>query len=132
MKAIYTALFCSRNQHALVCISIHFLLIAPGGQEQFAAFFPWMAMAGSAVCGFGLSFIFPAIGVGAVKRVPEFNRGTALGVYTAFADVSFFLVGPVAGALIGSYGYSSIWVFALVSILVALGIVVMLQRMEAK
>jgi MFS family permease len=93
---------------------------------------PWMAMAGSAVCGFGLSLIFPAIGVEAVKRVPEFNRGTALGVYTAFADVSFFLVGPVAGALIGFYGYDSIFVFALVSILVALGIVVVLNRMQTE
>ena len=93
---------------------------------------PWMAMAGSAVCGFGFSLIFPAIGVEAVKRVPEFNRGTALGVYTAFADVSFFLVGPVAGALIGFYGYDSMFVFALISILVALGIVVVLSRMQTE
>lgn len=94
------------------------------------AFSPWMAMAGSAICGLGLSLIFPAIGVEAVKRVPEFNRGTALGVYTAFADVSFFLVGPVAGAIIGFWGYPSVFLFALVSILVALGIVVILRRMQ--
>lgn len=91
---------------------------------------PWMAMAGAAVCGFGLSLIFPAIGVEAVKRVPEFNRGTALGVYTAFADVSFFLVGPVAGAIIGLYGYPSVFLFALISILAALGIVTVLRRMQ--
>ena len=88
---------------------------------------PWMAMAGSAIGGLGLSLIFPAIGVEAVKRVPEFNRGTALGVYTAFADVSFFLVGPVAGAIIGWFGYSSVFLFALVCVLVALGIVVTLK-----
>src|ERR1019366_6380348 len=70
----------------------------------------------------GFSLVFPAIGVEAVQRVPEFNRGTALGVYTAFADVSFFLVGPVAGALIGLYGYGSIFLFALISILAALAI----------
>ena len=95
---------------------------------------PWMALAGAAVSGLGFSLVFPAIGVEAVKRVPEFNRGTALGVYTAFADVSFFLVGPIAGAIIGFLGYASVFLFALVSVLAALGIVVVLagrRRTEA-
>ena len=87
---------------------------------------PWMALAGAAFGGLGLSLVFPAIGVEAVKRVPEFNRGTALGVYTAFADVSFFLVGPIAGAIIGFWGYPSAFLFALVSVLASLGIVVVL------
>jgi MFS family permease len=87
-------------------------------------------MAGAAIGGLGLSLVFPAIGVEAVKRVPEFNRGTALAVYTAFADVSFFLVGPIAGYLIGFFGYSSIFLFALVSVLAALGIVVVLRSRE--
>ena len=95
---------------------------------------PWMALAGAAFGGLGLSLVFPAIGVEAVKRVPEFNRGTALGVYTAFADVSFFLVGPIAGAIIGICGYPSAFLFALVSVLASLGIVVVLagrRRTEA-
>jgi predicted MFS family arabinose efflux permease len=92
---------------------------------------PWMAMTGAAVGGLGLSLVFPAIGVEAVKRVPEFNRGTALGVYTAFADVSFFLVGPTAGAIIGWFGYASAFLFALISVLSALGIVVVLRQMQS-
>jgi MFS family permease len=91
---------------------------------------PSMALAGAAVGGLGLSLIFPAIGVEAVKRVPEFNRGTALGVYTAFADVSFFLVGPIAGFIIGFYGYASVFLFALISGLIALGIVLVLKQMQ--
>jgi MFS family permease len=91
---------------------------------------PWMAMAGAAVAGVGFSLVFPSIGVEAVKRVPEFNRGTALGVYTAFSDVSFFLVGPIAGAVIGWFGYSSIFLFALVSVLIALGIVIVLKEVQ--
>ena len=87
---------------------------------------PWVAFSGAAVSGFGLSLIFPALGVEAVKRVPEFNRGTALGVYTAFADVSFVLVGPVAGAIIGVYGYASAFLFGLVCVLASLGIVFVL------
>jgi MFS family permease len=91
---------------------------------------PWMALAGAAFGGLGLSLVFPAIGVEAVKRVPEFNRGTALGVYTAFSDVSFFLVGPIAGAIIGFFGYSSVFLFALISVLTALGIVLVLREMR--
>jgi MFS family permease len=91
---------------------------------------PWMAFTGAAVGGFGLSLIFPAIGVEAVKRVPEYSRGSALGVYTAFADVSFFMVGPIAGAIIGFWGYPSVFLFALLSVLAALGIVVVLQQIQ--
>jgi MFS family permease len=92
---------------------------------------PGVAFAGAALAGFGFSLVFPAIGVEAVKRVTESNRGAALGVYTAFADVSFFLTGPTAGAVIGLWGYSSVFLFALVSVLAALGIVIILRQMES-
>jgi MFS family permease len=87
---------------------------------------PWMAFAGAAVAGVGYSLVFPALGVEAVERVPVENRGTALSVYTVFADVSFFLVGPVAGAVIGAFGYASVFLFALICVLAALGIVLVL------
>ncbi len=91
---------------------------------------PWMALAGAVVSGFGFSLVFPAIGVEAVKQVPEQSRGTALAVYTAFADVSFFLTGPIAGAVIGAYGYPSAFLFALISVLSGLGIVIVLRRIQ--
>ena len=90
----------------------------------------WTALTGAAIAGFGFSMVFPAIGVEAVERVPEANRGTALGVYTAFSDVSFFLVGPIAGAIIGWYGYPSVFLFALISIFVSIGIVLVLRQMQ--
>lgn len=89
---------------------------------------PWMALCGAAMAGFGYSLVFPALGVEAVERVTVENRGTALGVYTVFADVSFFMVGPVAGAVIGGFGYRSVFLFALMCVLAALGIVVVLAR----
>jgi MFS family permease len=87
---------------------------------------PSMAFAGAALAGCGYSLVFPALGVEAVERIPVENRGTALGVYTVFADVSFFMVGPVAGAVIGAFGYASVFLFALICVLVALGIVLAL------
>jgi MFS family permease len=90
-----------------------------------------MAFAGAAIAGFGYSLVFPALGVEAVKRVSAENRGTALGVYTVFADVSFFLVGPAAGAVIGAFGYASVFGFALVCVVIALGIVFVLSAKSA-
>ena len=91
---------------------------------------PWMALAGAALTGFGFSLVFPALGVEAVRHVPERSRGTALSVYTVFADVSFFLVGPVAGAVIGAFGYASAFLFALACVLTALGTVAVLAQRE--
>ncbi len=58
--------------------------------------------------------------------MPIENRGTALGVYTVFADISFFMVGPLAGAVIGLFGYASVFLFALTCVLAALAIVLVL------
>jgi len=90
----------------------------------------WVAFAGAALAGFGYSLVFPALGVEAVRRVPMHNRGTALSVYTVFADVSFFLVGPVAGGMIGAYGYASAFLFAFISLLVALALVIVLGQIQ--
>ena len=109
---------------AIVCLSVESVGLALLCVAQV----PWMALAGSALGGFGFSLVFPSIGVEAVERVSEQNRGTALGVYTAFSDVSFFLVGPVAGAIIGAFGYPSVFLFALLAVLSALGIVIVLRH----
>jgi len=92
----------------------------------------WMALGGATLAGFGFSLVFPALGVEAVKRVPERSRGTALGVYTVFADVSFFLVGPIAGWVIGVFGYASVFLFALGCVLTSLGIVVVLASVKRR
>lgn len=109
---------------AIVCMTVE----STGILLLWLAGSPWIALTAAAIAGFGFSLVFPAIGVEAVRRVPEKNRGTALGLYTGFSDVSFFLVGPTAGAVIGVWGYSSAFLFALICVLVALGITVALHR----
>jgi len=112
----------------MVCLSVE----SVGMVLLWQASAPWMAFAGAAFAGLGFSLVFPSLGVEAVKNVTENNRGTAFGVYTAFADVSFFLTGPLAGMVIGRYGYSSAFLFALVSVLTALGIVIVLRQLQKK
>jgi predicted MFS family arabinose efflux permease len=108
---------------AIVCLSVE----SVGVLVLWQAHSPWTALVAASITGFGFSLVFPAIGVEAVRRVPEQNRGTALGVYTGFSDVSFFLVGPAAGAVIGAFGYASAFLFALICVLISLGIVFVLH-----
>jgi MFS family permease len=110
---------------AMVCLSVESL----GVLLLWSARSPWMAFAGAALTGFGNSLVFPALGVEAVKKVSLENRGTALGVYTVFADVSFFMVGPLAGAVIGAFGYASVFGFAFICVLAGLAVAGVLYRM---
>jgi MFS family permease len=113
---------------AITCLSVESL----GMFLLWRSASPWMAFTGAGIAGFGFSLVFPSLGIEAVKRVAINNRGAALGVYTAFSDVSFFLTGPLAGAVIGLYGYSSVFLFGLVCLLTALGIAIVLRQFDCK
>ena len=109
---------------AMACLSVE----SVGLLLLWLASSPWMAFCAAGITGFGFSLVFPAFGVEAVKRVAINNRGAALGVFTAFADISFFLTGPLAGVAIGVWGYASAFAFALVCVLGALGIAIVLRQ----
>jgi MFS family permease len=93
---------------------------------------PWTAGAAAALTGIGFSLVYPALGVEALLQIPEHNRGAGLAGYTVFFDVSLFLTGPIAGIVIGWFGYASIFLFGLVCELAALGIVLALSRRAAR
>ncbi|AOY94380.1 MFS transporter [Cupriavidus sp. USMAA2-4] len=88
---------------------------------------PAMALAGAAVTGFGFALVFPALGMEAVRLVPQSNRGSALGAYALFLDLALGLTGPVAGWLAKHQGYGAVYLFAAVSALLALGLSVALS-----
>jgi len=56
--------------------------------------------------GFGQLF-----GVEALKTMAVQNHGSALGVYTAFLDFAMGITGPIAGFIVGRFGYSAIFLY---------------------
>ena len=70
---------------------------------------PSAAFAAAALIGIGYSLVFPSLAVEAIRHIPVENRGTALGAYNAFIDLSLFLTGPVAGAIISHAGYRAVF-----------------------
>lgn len=83
-----------------------------------------MAIIGCALTGIGFSLVFPALGVLAIKKVTPQMRGTALGAYSAFFDLSLGLAGPVAGIIAGYFNYQSIYLFGAVSCILAVLILI--------
>lgn len=79
-----------------------------------------MAIAGCSLTGIGFSLIFPALGVLVIKKVAPQIRGTALGAYAAFFDLSLGLSGPIAGIIAGWYDYKTVYLFGAFSCLLAI------------
>jgi MFS family permease len=79
-----------------------------------------MAKIGTFFAGAGFSLVFPALGVVAVKAVPQQNQGSALATYTVFMDLSLGITGPLAGLLMAWAGISMIYLAAAGLVAVAL------------
>ncbi len=81
---------------------------------------PYAALAGALLTGIGCSMVFPSMGSVVVKQVPAQLRGTAIGGFAAFQDLSYGATAPVVGVLADHSGYS--FVFLIGGVAATLGL----------
>ncbi|MCA7083830.1 arabinose transporter [Cupriavidus sp. DB3] len=99
------------------------LWLAPG---------PAVAMLGALLTGMGCSMVFPSMGLEAVRRVPAYLRGTAIGGFAAFQDLAYGATGPLAGWIADHFGHARVFmVGALAALLAVLMTVLMTLRPRA-
>ena len=104
-------------------IAMVFVLLEALGQLLiWAASSPWMALTGIAFTGFGYALVYPGLGVEAIRRAPAQSRGLAMGVFTAFYDLSMVISGPLLGISAGMAGLSSVFFVSALSAMAGAGI----------
>ncbi|MCW2271446.1 major facilitator superfamily transporter [compost metagenome] len=81
---------------------------------------PALALLGAGLAGFGLSLVYPALGVEAIKQVPVSSRGAGLGAYAVFFDLALAISGPLMGAIAVHLGYA--WIFCIAALLSLAGV----------
>lgn len=101
---------------AMICFSVEIVGLLLVGMASM----PWMAKIGVLLAGAGFSLVFPALGVVAVKAVPQQNQGAALATYTVFMDLSLGVTGPLAGLVMTWAGVPVIYLAAAGLVAVAL------------
>ncbi|WP_034300705.1 MFS transporter [Herbaspirillum sp. RV1423] len=87
-----------------------------------------IAMIGASLAGFGFALVFPSLGVEAVGLVPAANRGAALGAYSVFLDLALGITGPLAGLIVGQFGYNDVFLCAAVGSVCAAALTLSLYR----
>lgn len=109
---------------AIVCMSTEALGLA----LLWLAPSPVLALVGAGLTGFGLSLVYPALGVEAIKQVPVSSRGAGLGAYAVFFDLALAISGPLMGAVALHLGYAWIFCIAALLSLAGVGLTLLLSR----
>jgi MFS family permease len=89
---------------------------------------PAFALAGALLTCLGCSMVFPSMGREVVHLVEPNLRGTAVGGYAAFQDLSYGLTGPLAGLLADRAGYNSVFLIGAAAAAAGLVIALWLRR----
>jgi len=94
----------------LTSMAIGLLVLASGPR-------PAVAIAGAGVLGLGFSFPFSSIASTVMRRSPNHERGSTVGVLSAFYDLFVGAGSFAAGAVAARFGYSATFVMAAAALL---------------
>lgn len=88
----------------------------------------WLGFVGAALAGFGYALVYPGFGMEAIRRAPAESRGLAMGVYTAFIDLSLGVLAPLLGLIANVAGLDAVF---LINALLALCAVPIAARLRS-
>jgi MFS family permease len=83
---------------------------------------PMASIAGAAILGLGFSFPWSSVASAVLRETPSHQRGSAVGVLSAFYDLFVGISSFLAGTLADHYGYQSAFLLALGGVIAAAGI----------
>ena len=109
---------------AIACMVIETLGLALLWLAPSTAF----ALLGAGLTGVGLSLVYPALGVEAIKQVPSSSRGAGLSAYAVFFDLALAIAGPLMGAVALNLGYAWIFFCAALLSITGLGLTLLLKQ----
>jgi predicted MFS family arabinose efflux permease len=87
-----------------------------------------IALLGAISTGVGYSLVFPGFGVVAIRNAPPQCRGLAVGVYTAFLDLTLGVASPFLGAIGEAAGIGAIFLVSALIVLCALTLSIPMAR----
>jgi MFS family permease len=93
----------------LVAMVLGIVLIATGPT-------PAVAVGAAALLGLGFSFPWSSVATSVLRQTPDGERGSALGVMSAFYDLFVGISSFAAGAVAKNYGYSAAFLMAAVAL----------------
>jgi MFS family permease len=94
----------------LTSMAVGLLVLASGPR-------PLIAIAGAAILGLGFSFPFSSIASTVMRRSPNHERGSTVGILSAFYDLFVGAGSFAAGAVATRFGYSATFVMAAAALL---------------
>lgn len=93
---------------------------------------PWIVMAGAALTGIGVSWVYPGLGLETLARTPPANRGSALSALSLFFDLAVGMAGPVMGFIANGYGFARVFLCSALLSMSGFVLVLFLYRLHAQ